>query len=108
MNTPGMGCWVPSALGMVCNQETLLCATIIVRPLALGLSWSLSGRVKGQGLCSSSLLGILDWVRTQWQEVILPAVHPPQPPALFLFKEVDSSMLMVPAAHFFSPNGARS
>ena len=50
----------------------------------------------------------LDWVRTQRQEVILPAVPPPQSPALSLFKEVDLSLLMAPAAHFFSISGARS
>lgn len=50
----------------------------------------------------------LDWVRTQRQEVILPAVPPPQSPALFLFEEVDLSPLMAPAAHFFSVSGARS
>ena len=47
-----------AAFVVVCNQEALLSATIIVRPLALGLCWSLSGRVKAKGLFSSSLLGM--------------------------------------------------
>lgn len=97
------GCWIPSALGMICNQEGLMFATITVGPLALDVYWSLSGRVKGKRGKVSGLalcLECLDRGKTRGQGVILPVLHS-LPPALSLFKattglfsKVDSTTLM--------------
>lgn len=95
MDILGTSCWIPSALGMICNQEGLTLATITVGPLALDVCWSLCGRIKGERGKVSGLplcLECLDRGKTQGQGVILPVLHS-LPPALSLFKATSGLVL---------------